>query len=203
MCFSDHINEKINKAYSMLGIIKRNFKFMTPTALTLIYKSMVRSHLEYASSVWCPHKKVDIKNLEKVQMRATKMISILKDKSYSDRLRYLKLPSLKYRRARGDMIEVYKIISGKYDNDTTVQFNIIKSDRTRGNSYRLFQGQVKYDLRKFCFSNRIISAWNSLPEIVVTAETTNAFKNRLDRFWINQDIVYDWKAELAGIGSRS
>jgi len=176
---------------------------MTPTALILLYKSMVRTHLEYANSVWCPYKKSDIKNLEKVQMRGTKLISTLKDKSYLERLKYLKLPCLKYRRIRGDMIEVYKIITGKYDATAAIHFNISGNARTRGNSFRLYQGQVRYDLRKYCFTNRVISAWNSLPEHVVTAETTNAFKNRLDRFWTNQDIFYNWKAELVGVGSRS
>jgi hypothetical protein len=53
--------------------------------------------------------------IENIQRRATKLIPGLSDLSYEDRLRRLKLPSLSYRRSRGDMIEVYKIMSGKYD----------------------------------------------------------------------------------------
>jgi len=45
-------NEKINKAYSMLGIIKKNFNYLTVTSFTLLYKAMVRSHIDYCSSVW-------------------------------------------------------------------------------------------------------------------------------------------------------
>ena len=45
-------NEKINKAYSMLGIIKKNFNYLTVTSFTLLYKAMVRSHTDYCSSVW-------------------------------------------------------------------------------------------------------------------------------------------------------
>jgi len=45
--------------------------------------------------------------------------------------------------------------------------------------------------------------WNSLPNIIVIAESTNIFKNRLDRFWINEEIKFDWHADIAGIGSRS
>ena len=48
----------------------------------------------------------------------------------------------------------------------------------------------KYDLCKFCFANRIVNIWNSLPSYVVSAETVNYFKTRLDRFWLNQDIIY-------------
>jgi len=53
----EHINEKVNKAYSMLGIIKRNFNYLTVTSFTLSYKGIVRSHIDYCSSVWAPYKK--------------------------------------------------------------------------------------------------------------------------------------------------
>jgi len=69
---------------------------------------MVRPHLEYSNSVWCPFKKGDIENIEKVQKRATKLILSLKKLPYHERLRQLKLPTLKYRRLRGDMIEVLR-----------------------------------------------------------------------------------------------
>jgi len=54
---------------------------------------------------------------------------------------------------------------------------------TRGNSFKLKQGQVRYDVRKYMSANRVISAWNSLPEYVVNVEGTNVFKNRLDKYW--------------------
>ena len=44
LCFRDHINEKVNNAYMMLGIIKRNFKFLEKEAFKNLYKAMVRSH---------------------------------------------------------------------------------------------------------------------------------------------------------------
>ena len=60
------IQTKINKAYMMLGIIKRKFKHLTVPTFVLFYR-MVRSHLDYCSSVWAPYKKGDIEALEKVQ----------------------------------------------------------------------------------------------------------------------------------------
>ena len=47
---------------------------MDDTRFILLYKSMVRPHLEYANSVWSPYKIGDIKEIEKVQKRATKLI---------------------------------------------------------------------------------------------------------------------------------
>ena len=62
---------------------------------------------------------------------------------------------------------------------------------------------VKYDLRKYSFSVRVFNVWNSLPNWVVSANTTDTFKARLDKFWHDQDIVYDFRAQLQGTGSRS
>ena len=117
--FTDHINEKINKAYGILGLIKRNFKYISEKCFVTLYKTMVRSHLEYAQGVWSPHLVGHIKNIEKVQMRATKFITRIKDLSYIERLKELKLPTLKYRRLRGDMIELYKMITGIYNKDVS------------------------------------------------------------------------------------
>ena len=60
--------------------------------------------------VWCPSWLKDIKIVEKVQRDFTRYIVGVKHLSYQDRLQKLKLPSLEYRRLRGDMIEVYKIV---------------------------------------------------------------------------------------------
>jgi len=59
-----------------------------------------------------------LKNYKKVQKRATKLVIAVK-KCYDERLKKLNLPTLKCRRIRGDMIEVYKIFSGKYDATVT------------------------------------------------------------------------------------
>ena len=60
-----------------------------------------------------------------------------------------------------------------------------------------------HDLRKYYFSARIINIWNSLPNCVVDVSTINQFKARLDKFWMHQDVLYDYTADLTGIGDRS
>ena len=203
LTFKEHINEKIDKAYMMLGVIKRNFRHLTISTFVLLYKSMVRSHLDYCSSVWAPYMKGDIEALERVQKRATKLIPALQHLPYSDRLRACGLTTLNFRRIRGDIIETYKILSGKYDADVVPFMNNACTFRTRGNDMRLQKVRFKYDLRKYCFTNRVVNIWNSLPNWVVTADSTNIFKTRLDTFWHNQDIMYDFRAQLEGTGSRS
>jgi len=53
----------------------------------------------------------------------------------------------------------------------------------RVHQHSLYQSQIRYDTRKYSFSNRIIPLWNSLPEKVVSSSTVKSFKVRLDRFW--------------------
>ena len=53
------------------------------------------------------------------------------------------------------------------------------------------------------FTNSVIPIWNSLPNHVVSADTINTFKNRLDKFWSDQKVLYDNYTDLHGIGNRS
>ena len=82
-------------------------------------------------------------------MRATKLLHSIKRLPYKARLRVLKLPSMKYRRIRGDMIEIYKIINHKYDINTTLALRLNSDYITRGNKHKLQQYHCKYDLRKY------------------------------------------------------
>jgi len=92
------------------------------------------------------------------------------------------LTTLKYRRIRGDMIEVYKLLTNMYD-DNSVQLDINSDTRTRGHTKKLVVRRCRYDVQKYSFSNRITNIWNSLPDEIISAPTVNTFKNRLDRFW--------------------
>ena len=80
---------------------------------------------------------------------------------------------------------------------TALTFNTIPVAVTRGNTYKVRQDHVRYDLRKFCFSNRVQTLWNSLPDIVVKAESVNSFKGIFkDRFWNDQEVKCNWKADI-------
>ena len=145
----------------------------------------------------------DRKKLEKVQMRATKFISEIKNLSYIDRLKYLNLPTLQYRRCRGDMIMVFKLLSGVYDSNIACHFILNSNLVTRGHHLRLFKRHIHYDLRKYYFGNRVISIWNSLPHHIINSNSIGIFEKNLDQFWRNQDCYFDYKSEMAGTGSRS
>jgi len=72
--FDNHILEKVKTANRILGLIKRCFKNLDIKSFLLLYKALVRSHLEYAQTVWSPHKVKSIEVLEGVQRCATKIL---------------------------------------------------------------------------------------------------------------------------------
>ena len=108
LTFSEHINNTVKKVNQVMGMIRRTFKFIDKDIFALLFKSRVRPILEYGNTIWSPRLKKDIDAIERVQRRATKTVPGLATLPYPERLRVLKLPSLIYRRARGDMIETYK-----------------------------------------------------------------------------------------------
>jgi len=75
-------------------------------------------------------------------MRATKLIHGFKGLSYSEHLKKLNLPTLKYRRLRGDMIELFKMLNGMYSTDACITFKFVNREvnRTRGNKLKIYQG---------------------------------------------------------------
>ena len=96
LTFEKHIQIQINKANQILGLMRRAFLPLDNRTFSLLFKALVRPHLEYASSVWSPYKKKDINSIENVQRRATRMLLQIKNLEYEERLRKLKLPTLKY-----------------------------------------------------------------------------------------------------------
>ena len=201
--FDVHISEKIKKASSMLALLRRTFQFLDKETFPQLYMALVRVHLESQSSVWCPYKKKYIDSLEKVQRRATRMLPGMADKEYEERLKILQIPSLTYRRLRGDMLEVYKMTSGEYDPEVIPKLQFVRNSTTRGHSKKLFHQRSTHSTRRNFFSNRIIPVWNSLPEEIVSAPNKNTFKNRLDKFWENQPMKFRYREPyLTGTGLR-
>ena len=105
LTFTNYIYSKIKIATRNLGLIFRTFTYIDKDIFLNLFKSLVRPHLEYASTVWCPVFKKDRVPNENVQRRATKLVSSISHLSYSERLRELGLPSLEYRLERADVIQ--------------------------------------------------------------------------------------------------
>ena len=180
MKFSEQVNSAVGKANATLGMIKRNITCKNRNIVTRLYKALVRPKLEYCVQAWRPYLRKDIDKMERVQHRATKMIEGCKSLSYEDRLKATGLMTLEDRRKRGDMIEVFKFLKDINKTDSGQWFHLANNVRTRGHRFKLVKNRSRLDIRKNFFSQRVVNDWNSLPEVVVEAESINSFKNRYD-----------------------
>ena len=104
LVFEEHISTKVRVANGIVGLIHRSFTHLDCKSFTKMYTAFVRPHLEYAQSVWAPHSRKHINMLKNVQ----KLANGLGNMDYPERLKRLNLPTLVYRRLRGDVIEIYK-----------------------------------------------------------------------------------------------
>ena len=162
-----------------MGLIRRSFTYLDKESFTKLYTALVRPHLEYAQSVWSPHLKKYQDLLEKVQMRATKLVDHMGALDYSERLRALNLPTLAFRRYRGDMIEVFKHFHN-YDRSI-----VSKSFQPRERSSRKHQFQLHerkpsdgiQGVHHNAFYNCTARQWDELASHVVKATSVDMFKN--------------------------
>mgnify|MGYP003530657466 FL=1 len=96
----------------------------------------------------------------------------------------LGLTTLERRRQRGDLIETYKLLTGKEGVGYEQFFRLAQVGYgLRGHSLKLEVQRSRLDVRKTFFSQRVVTEWNKLPQEVIEATSTNNFKNRLDEYW--------------------
>ena len=127
---TEHIEKCTSKANQKIGLIRRNFKYMDEKLFIVLYKALIRPLLEYGNVVWKPYFKKESELLEKLQRRATKIVKSVRNERYPVRLKRLNLPSLVYRRNRADMIQLYRIMTG-IDNLQSSKFIKMEKGITR------------------------------------------------------------------------
>ena len=154
---------------------------------------MVRPHLEYGQCIWSPFLMKYINMIERVQERATKLVDGLSKQDYSARLKKLGLITLRFRRIRGDLIEMYKHFH-TYDNEAVMAPSFKRRERpSRHHKYQVVDRlRVKErGLRENSFYGRVARLWNSLPREVAEADNINTFKNRLDKHLENHPMKFN------------
>jgi len=102
------------------------------------------------------------------------------------------------------MTELFKLITGMYDPICNVFLIFISLNYQKtplglkATNTNLINITV---IMTFTYTNRVIPTWNSLSDYVVSAETVNTFKRRSDKFWSDQDVLYNYRADLHGRGN--
>ena len=160
------------------------FKDRSYSTMLQLYKTMVRSRLEYCCPLWSPHKIQDIQTIEAVQKAFTKKIGSLKELDYWDRLKRLNITSLQRRRERYIIIHIFKIINDMAPNDLCLEWYHNKRLGIKVKIPKIDYNVPKYASSLMEFSFRINGAklWNLLPAEVNTQHVLDPFKVRLQKF---------------------
>ena len=176
LSFSKHIDGKTRRAYQRTYMIYKGFLSRDKIMLSKAYTTYVRPLLEYCTPIWSPTTSLILLKFEKVQKYYTKRISSISNLSNKQRLQCLKLDSLELRRLYFDMRIVYKIIHGLID----VAFDdLFTFSPNRRHVYKLCCSKSNLNVRSHFFSQRCITAWNSLSNDVVTSPSISIFNSRL------------------------
>ena len=90
--FREQAAAAASKGNQMLALV-RSFICIDSVTLPLLFKTLVRPHLEYGNLIWGPFNRADQKQIERVQRRATRLVPEVKHLAYQKRLRRLNLTS--------------------------------------------------------------------------------------------------------------
>ena len=173
-----HISQSLSKAKQCVGWVSRSVISRELSVMLNIYKSLVRPNLEYCVQLWCPvpaHGNWStIMELESVQRSFTRLIDGIGLLPYRERLQKLKLTTLIERRARGDLIEVFKTFRGKCNYGDQF-FN-----KSRSGYNILLSGD--HATKVNAFQTRVVKYWNKLDKSVKRAENVVDFKILLEDY---------------------
>ena len=100
--------------------------------------------------------------------------------SPEDRLRELRLLSLKKGRIWGDLTAAFQYLKGAYKQERSQLFERENNSRTRGNGFKLKEGRFRLGVRGKFFTKRVVRCWHRLPREAVGAPSLEVFKARLD-----------------------
>ena len=131
-----------------------------------------------------------IKSIENIQKRFTKKIANNSCLSYSSRLQLLGLHSLELRRLKHDLVICFKIMHNLVCIDKNMFFEINNNNYTRGHTFRIRKQRCQLDIRKYCFSQRVVNIWNNLTSEAVNADNISIFKNKIKSCNFDKHCVY-------------
>ena len=187
LSWSPHIKSIANKARQKASWVLSIFHTRSTDIMLTLYKSMVRSLLEYCCPLWHPIKVSDIQELESVQRTFTSKIAGMKELHYWDRLVRLSLMSLQRRRERFIILHMWKILNGKTSNDLQVRFvsrprlgNLaVVPPKSKSSSAA---NQTLFDC-SFAVQGPIL--WNAMPHHLNIIQDLEQFKSKLTQFLLS------------------
>ena len=201
LSWGPHIDNITDATRKMCSWILSVFETRDEETLMTLYKSLIRSRLEFCCPLWNSSKVEDIVKLETIQRNFTSKIAGYSEFTYWERLKGLRLMSLQRRRERYTLLHLFKILSDLAPNDLNIKFT--SSDR-RGilavvpSLSRTCKSKIQslYDSSFAVFAPRL---WNSLPKRIRDEETFEKFKAALTRHC----LAFPDEPPISGISSSN
>ena len=184
LSWTPHISAITCKARATAAWVFSVFRTRDTVTMITLYKSLVRSLLEYCCPLWNPRKVTDIQLLEGVQRTFTSKIRSVKHLNYWDRLRALKLMSLQRRRERYIILQMWKVLHNACPNDLDIKFHQSTRHGCQANLPRLnksstLRHQNLYDSSFAVLGPRL---WNIIPSSLTQEPDFQQFKNSVTKF---------------------
>ena len=180
LTWNEHISAITGKAYSSLGFLRRNLYFCPKQIKMQAYYSLVIPHLKYACSVWNPHTQKNIQSIEIVQRRAARFVKKCTQRTpgtVTSLLEELKWPSLEQRRKQTRLTNLYKIVNAGTRAVEIPNYFRQKERQTRNyHPLKFINAACRTNIYKYSFFPRSVKEWNELPETIIEAADTEAFK---------------------------
>ena len=182
MSWSPHIGEIAKNATSVSAWVLNVFKTRDPYLMLILYKSLVRSRLEYCSPLWISNKLADIRAIEDIQRSFTSKIEGMNHYNYWERLQKLKLLSLQRRRERYAIFHMWKILYKKAPNDVGLEF-IQREDHVKAVVRPLPRCSTRLQsLYEISFPVLGAKLWNLIPKHSTVSDSFDVFKKSIDSF---------------------
>ena len=179
----EQTNSAVSKANKVLGLIRRNLYSCPSELKSTAYKSLVRPHLEYASTVWDPFTSNQIDKLEAVQRRAARFA--IRDYDYTSSvtkmLQELDWHPLQMRRSVARLTMMQKIVTGQVAIPAQKFLQPVSRPSRHHNSKSFKRPSVNKDCLGKSFFPRTIAEWNLLPESTINIENTATFKKQVTK----------------------
>ena len=183
LSWGPHIQNTATTANQKLGFLMRNLKGCPKDLKRLSYISMVRSGLEYASTIWDPHQANHKQRLERTQRKAARWISsdYKRHSSVTSMLSQLNLESLEDRRRDARLVLLYKILN-EHVAVPMDELGLARSPRATRGLYtkdKLLVPQCNTTERRQHFVARTVPQWNRLLESQTSADSVASFRSQL------------------------
>ena len=181
LSWSTHIQSILKKGRSVSAWVLSVFKARDRLTMLTLYKSLVRSTIEYCCPIWHPSKISDIDAIEDIQRDFTRNISGYQQLTYWQRLKRLGLMSLQRRRERFIILNMWKILHEKMPNDLNVQFRPPSRLGIQAIVPNIPRNCSRASKSLFDASFAVVgpTLWNCLPSYLTTHEKQSTFKNKL------------------------